>query len=582
MPLSTLSERLFARLPQWRGAILIALLACLFWLLLQPLDRLVAPPLVLAQVGLFILWQPLIEGRQRVSTPALLLLCGAGIFAAFQLSAWMLMFWILLLAGIVGGKVLLLGRQATRLFHLFALGFLVLALLALATPLALPAAKLPEVVTTAVKFILLVMLVVMLVLPRPDETGTQTEVLDFVNSLFVFLLLAVLVLGSVSMMLLAKTDYVTALLQSLIALGAILLVLGWTWSPHAGFAGWGNFFSRYLLTIGMPAEQWLHSLADLAERELEPDTFVAEACSAMTVGLPWVSGIKWSAAGAVGSIGEQRGASTHFDHQEVHLTLYTHYPLPPSLVWHFNLLVQLLGEFHADKQREQRLKELSYLQAVHETGARLTHDVKNLLQSLQMLCHAANEPGADDSVAFRALLRRQLPAIATRLEVTLDKLRLRQETTNEPKVSLLAWWDELKRRFEDKPWIQWKQNSTGNTMIPGALFTSVADNLLANTASKRQRESSLTVEVEIENGSDGAVFRVSDSGTSIDSTLESKLLRGPVSSEDGLGIGLYQAMRQAELHSYQLVLERNRDGCVCFCLSPTDTLMSKGNKAHAS
>lgn len=566
----SISERLFAKLPRWRGPILIALLTCLFWLLSQPLESLIVRPLVLAQVGLFILWQPLFEGRQRVSPPALLLLCAAGSIAAYQLNAWMLMLWILILAGIVGGKVLLLGRPVTRLFHLFALGFLVLALLALATPLALPAAKLPDVITTAVRLILALILIVMLALPRPDETGNQTEVLDFVNSLFVFLLLSVLVLGSVSTMLLTKTDYATALLQSLIALGAILLVLGWTWSPHGGYAGWGNFFSRYLLSIGMPAEQWLHSLADLAEKELEPDAFVAKACAAMTDGLPWVSGIKWLAGGVAGSIGEHRDVSAQFEHQEVHLTLYTRYPLPPSLVWHFNLLVQLLGEFHADKQRARRLKELSYLQAVHETGARLTHDVKNLLQSLQMLCHAANEPGSDESAAFRALLRRQLPAIATRLEVTLDKLRLRQAPANDPPVPAQVWWDELVRRFEDKAWIQWSRTShLADAKLPGALFTSVIDNLIANAAAKQQREPSLVVTVEMAVVSGAVSVSVSDSGSAIEPGLAVKLLRGPVSSEDGLGIGLYQAARQAESNAYQLRLDENRDKCVRFTLSPS-------------
>ena len=569
MQTPTIAERLLIRLPNWRGRILIALLACLLLVLTQPLNSPVVLPLFLSHLGLFILWQPLVKGQQRVSTSTLVILVVLAVAAAFQINGWMLMLWILILAGIVGGKVMLLGRPVTRLFHLFALGFLVLALLVLATPLALPAAKLPEVIVMAVKFVLPLALLVMVGLPRTDESAQKSEVVDFVNSLFVFLLLSVLVLGSVSMMLLTKTDYAQALLQSLIALGAVLLVLGWTWSPHGGYAGWGNFFSRYLLSIGLPAEQWLHSLANLAQEELEPDAFVARACAAMTEGLPWVSGIKWSAAGVVGSIGEQRDASAQFAHQEVELTLYTRYSLPPSLVWHFNLLAQLLGEFHADKQRARRLKDMSYMQAVHETGARLTHDVKNLLQSLQMLCHAANEPGSDDSAAFRALLRRQLPAITSRLEVTLDKLRFRQDTASDPPLRLLAWWDDMKRRFEDKPWIRFASHAQiSDVQIPGALFTSVADNLLSNMAAKRQREPELTVNVALERTIEGVAVNFSDTGSAIDAALEAKLLRGPVTSEDGLGIGLYQAARQAESAAYRLAVEENREGCVRFRLAP--------------
>ena len=45
-----------------------------------------------------------------------------------------------------------------------------------------------------------------------------------------------------------------------------------------------------------------------------------------------------------------------------------------------------------------------------------------------------------------------------------------------------------------------------------------------------------------------------------------QLLRAPVRSDTGLGIGLYQAARQADAAGYALRLEANRDGEVCFAL----------------
>src|SRR6202008_5002023 len=109
------------------------------------------------------------------------------------------------------------------------------------------------------------------------------------------------------------------------------------------------------------------------------------------------------------------------------------------LHWHLQLLGQLLGEFDAAKLREQKLREASYLQAVHETGARLTHDVKNLLQSLNVLCSVAAE---DDTPQLQALVRRQLPAITQRLSATLEKL---EHPGNEEaqQASLGDWWDAL-------------------------------------------------------------------------------------------------------------------------------------------
>jgi len=62
-------------------------------------------------------------------------------------------------------------------------------------------------------------------------------------------------------------------------------------------------------------------------------------------------------------------------------------------------------------------------------------------------------------------------------------------------------------------------------------------------------------------------LRVRDSGSAVPPEMENTLLRAPVDSASGLGIGLYQAARQAESSGYRLVLETNRDGEVCFALS---------------
>jgi hypothetical protein len=46
-----------------------------------------------------------------------------------------------------------------------------------------------------------------------------------------------------------------------------------------------------------------------------------------------------------------------------------------------------------------------------------------------------------------------------------------------------------------------------------------------------------------------------------------ELLRGPVPSDRGLGIGLYQVARHAEACGYSLALAHNADGKVVFVLS---------------
>jgi C4-dicarboxylate-specific signal transduction histidine kinase len=94
----------------------------------------------------------------------------------------------------------------------------------------------------------------------------------------------------------------------------------------------------------------------------------------------------------------------------------------------------------------------------------------------------------------------------------------------------------------------------------------VADNLIRNALAKRGAEPRLQVRATLEERG-GAALRVCDSGAAVPAETADALLRAPVESRSGLGIGLYQAARQAEAQGYRLALERNKDGEVCFALS---------------
>jgi sensor histidine kinase regulating citrate/malate metabolism len=81
-------------------------------------------------------------------------------------------------------------------------------------------------------------------------------------------------------------------------------------------------------------------------------------------------------------------------------------------------------------------------------------------------------------------------------------------------------------------------------LVPTALFDSVADNLLQNALLKRQSEGELRIEIALT--ADASVLSVCDSGSAIREEVLADLLRAPLASENGLGIGLYHAARQAE------------------------------------
>jgi sensor histidine kinase regulating citrate/malate metabolism len=102
--------------------------------------------------------------------------------------------------------------------------------------------------------------------------------------------------------------------------------------------------------------------------------------------------------------------------------------------------------------------------------------------------------------------------------------------------------------------------------LPRSLFDSVADNLIRNALAKRATDGPTRVQASLEYRGH-LVLRVKDTGSAVPEELAKDLMRGPVASRGGLGIGLYQAARQAEAAGYALALESNRDGNVCFALT---------------
>jgi signal transduction histidine kinase len=323
------------------------------------------------------------------------------------------------------------------------------------------------------------------------------------------------------------------------------------------------FFTRYLFSIGLPVERWLHVLTELLQRESRPERFLDEAVAALER-LPAVAGVAWRAGEERGERGERTPNAVELANAEVALTIYSRFRVGPALQWHLHLLAQLLAEFYVAKLREAQLRQSSYLQAVHETGARTVHDIKNLLQSLNVLCSVAAREDYRDWAQLQGLVRRQLPMVAQRLAETLERLQ-RPQPESESYVPAKAWWDALARQYRGEGVDFDSREPPASARLPRSLFDSVADNLIGNALVKRSSERDTRVQVTLEYG-DRVALRVCDTGSAVLPEVEPRLLREPVSSRGGLGIGLYQAARQAEAAGFQLALEANRDGQVCFAL----------------
>ena len=64
---------------------------------------------------------------------------------------------------------------------------------------------------------------------------------------------------------------------------------------------------------------------------------------------------------------------------------------------------------------------------------------------------------------------------------------------------------------------------------------------------------------------------IRDTGDAVPKAVATRLFSVPVPSRNGLGIGLYQAAKQAEQAGYTLQLVSNVAGNVCFELRKTAT-----------
>jgi signal transduction histidine kinase len=309
--------------------------------------------------------------------------------------------------------------------------------------------------------------------------------------------------------------------------------------------------------VGTPFESWLRQLAEAAQREPDAAAYLRRAV-ALLGELPWLSGLSWQSEDSAGQQGEFSRHDVRVQEGGLRLTLYARHALNPGTLLHVYLLAQLIGYFYQSKQREQHLRDITRLQAVYETGSRLTHDLKNMLQSLHSLTAIAQSPEASS----QQLLQQQLPQLTRRIEQTLYKLRQPQMQDDGPQLALNAWWDGLRQRNSHHP-VEWRSpDSLPDGGIPAALFDCVLDNLLDNALKKRQVERDISIAVELHVAPLRLV--VCDGGSPIPEQLAVSLLRNVVVSENGLGIGLYQAARWAEQLGYRLTLVSNQPGRVCF------------------
>jgi hypothetical protein len=252
---ASLSPPVFARLANatwsfsqryWR-LVVVAMLLLLHIAVFRGVADPWARALLLAHLGLLLLWQPFLRAEQRVSPIQGLILSCVAFAVMLRLDWWLLAFWVVIIAGLVGGKVYQHHAKWQRRGYLVMLAYL-LALLAIAIlPEIAPRREITAETRRAAEYALPFFFVLIALFPAEPESAEAAQIIDFFYSVFLMLLLVVVILGSFTFMSVTRSSYLESLTYTVFLTAAAVLLVGLAWNPRSG-GGLGVFFERYLFS----------------------------------------------------------------------------------------------------------------------------------------------------------------------------------------------------------------------------------------------------------------------------------------------------------------------------------------------
>lgn len=548
------------RLQQFQTAAMLLLLHTA--ISLDPAST-IAKSIMLAHLGFFLLWQPIWRGDQRLNWQNTLIFLALTIIFLYWLDWWLITGWLILLIGLTGGRIA--RTISERNSNILILSFLVIELMIQCAGNLFPIRLTPGLTDTFNLLLIGLPLIIAFLPVTSSSYKERDQQVDLFGATTTSLLAGLLLLGSlINSYPLTDKDYLYAVVQTFLFIGVFLLLISWLLSPRTGFSGLAQLWTQSLLNIGTPFEQWVADIAALSNDTTSPDDFIEQATGKL-LSLPMIEGVEWQALDRAGSHGVKKQYYTDIQSTNISVRVMTERSYGATLLLHFKLLVAVIDHFYTAKIHERKLARQARIQAVYETGARITHDIKNLLQSLRNLTAIISSDSMSRQQDTFKLLERQLPALTERLQLALEKLQHPpfDDTTY---LEVSTWWKQLTQRNLYKN-VGFYENILADRQIPLELFDSVIDNTLENFHIKSASYPDITANVSITSTNDRIELTICDTGPAIPEDIAKRLFKEPLGSSSGLGIGLLQAHDLAEHLGYELELKNNEEGGVCFSLS---------------
>ncbi len=510
--------------------------------------------------GLFLLWQPLWNKEARVSRPSIIVVGFVFIFLTYSFPNETLVFFGLILSGLIGSR--LLSQTAFRSFDLLALLIITLEMAVGLIPDTFRQIQLPALFEDYMQTVILIPVLLFFFAPNPELQKQGRSQVDLMHGLLAATLLFIVLLGGIVINLLYLVDYIDGLLLTVFIVATLTIGISWFWNPGVGYSGIGVLWNRYAMTIGGPFETWINTLTTLIEeRYLTPNEYLEAACEHL-VENDWLNAIEWQFENFRISAGEKTGP--HLEHElddKVSVVIYFKADPGAALEQHTILLIRMAYQFYLAKQNQEKMRAQEHFATIHHTGARLTHDIKNILQSIKTSIDIVDMEREDTQ--SQKLLQANLQQIGERLSSTLNKLRAPRLNTQVQLVDCEQWIERIGKQHNANARMHFHSDIDNNITVPVDLFDSVVENLIANALKK---ESAQQIDVRLMSSRDIIVLSICDDGEAIPPDIEENLFAQPVSSGSGMGIGLYQSAIMANAFNFELELSQNEPGRVCFNL----------------
>lgn len=540
--------------------LLFLLLETLYGVLWSDPGTAASQAFLLIHLGIFLIWQPILLGSQKYTWYNALSFIALALLFTFAINGWLAIGWVILLIGMVAGRVIT--NKSERITNFLVMVFLFLVLFVNCIPNLLLVRRVDFQVYSFLSFIIPFLPLILFVIPGSSIKKVPEKV-DLLQAITASLFAGLISLGSLVIMNRTQFDFFFALFQTLLIMGIGLMLISWLLTS-SGSGGLAELWSRTLLNIGTPFEQWLNDLTYLKDQHDSAEEFL-DAAIIKLVTLPWITGVIWRQQDNLNIHGIK---SRHEINLAIHndiLTIYTDVAIKGALLLHCNLLVRLIEYLYESKLNEQILAKQTHIQAIYETGARITHDIKNLLQSMKSMLTILYADKSDDKTHSVEILKKQFPYFIQRLELAVAKLQTPENLTDE-NISLREWVKELENHYRHFD-IEFELSLGSDQIVPYDLFATVAENLLENAIAKKKEQPDIRIIMNINSENDKISLTVTDTGHKIGKTVARQLLREPVQSDNGLGVGLMQTAQLAASMGYELVLTSNTDGNVTFKLA---------------